>query len=335
MRFKAIDSIDISGKNLDLSIIIINWNSSAYLERCLESIVDNIQGLVYEMIVVDNASYDGCDRMVGKYTGVATLIQSDRNLGFARANNLGYHNSRGRVLLFLNPDTEILSDAVNQLYGICLSRQNMGALGCRVLNTDGSVQTSCVQSFPTIINQLLDAEFVRNRFPKSRLWGMKPLFLAHDQAVEAEAITGACLMVRRDIFEKAGLFSEEYFMFAEDLDLCYKIRQLGYRNYYFGGTSVVHHGGGSTKSTNVSSFSAVLIRESVKKFLGKFHGSTYSFFYVLAMQLLSIIRILMLLIIYPVSLLNIAQRGTLDRALNKWKSIFRWSIGMEKWAEKT
>jgi hypothetical protein len=211
----------------------------------------------------------------------------------------------------------------------------MGALGCRVLNTDGSVQTSCIQSFPTILNQLLDAEFIRNRFPNSRLWGMKPLFVAHEKAVEAEAITGACLMVRRDIFEEVGLFSEEYFMFAEDLDLCYKIRQSGYRNYYFGGASVVHHGGGSTKSTNISSFSAVLIRESVKKFLRKFHGSTYSFSYVLTMQLISTIRILMLLIIYPISLLNIAQRGTLDRALKKWKSIFFWSMGMEKWAEKT
>ena len=319
---------------MDLSIIIINWNSSAYLEKCLKSIVENVHGIAYEIIVVDNASYDGCDRVVGKYTAVAKLIQSDRNLGFARANNLGYYNSRGRVLLFLNPDTEILSDALIRLHGTCLPHRNMGALGCRVLNTDGSVQTSCIQSFPTILNQLLDAEFIRNRFPNSRLWGMKPLFVPHEKAVEAEAITGACLMIRRDIFEEVGLFSEEYFMFAEDLDLCYKIRQSGYRNYYFGGASVVHHGGGSTKSTNISSFSAVLIRESVKKFLRKFHGSTYSFSYVLTMQLISTIRILMLLIIYPISLLNIAQRGTLDRALKKWKSIFLWSMGMGKWAEK-
>jgi len=319
----------------DLSIIIVNWNSAIYLNTCIRTILESTRGLNYEIIVVDNASYDGSEAVARQHGDSVRFVQSDENLGFGRANNLGYHRSRGNALLFLNPDTEILADALGKMYETLLSNEYIGALGCRVLNTDGSIQTSCIQAFPTIINQLLDAECIRNRFPKSMLWGMGPLYEASDRPLEVEAIAGSCLMVRRDIFEKAGLFSEEYFMFAEDLDLCYKMRKHGYRNYYYGGASVVHHGGGSTKSTGKGSFSAVLMRESVKKFLQKFHGETYSILYVLTMQLVAVTRILMLLIIYPVSLLGLVKMGTLDMALNKWGSILFWSIGMESWARKS
>lgn len=318
----------------ELSIIIVNWNSASYLDTCIRSIREFTRGLSYEIIVVDNASYDGSESVALQHGDPVRFVQSNENLGFARANNLGYYRSRGNAILFLNPDTEILSDALGKMHETLLSYENIGALGCRVLNTDGSIQTSCIQAFPTITNQLLDAEWIRNRFPKSMLWGMGPLYEASDRAFEVGAIAGSCLMVRRDVFEKAGLFSEEYFMFAEDLDLCYKMRQFGYRNYFYGGASIVHHGGGSTKSTDKNSFSAVLMRESVKKFMQKFHGGIYSILYVLTMQLVSVTRILMLLIIYPVSLLSVVKRETLDKALNKWRSILFWSMGMESWARK-
>lgn len=318
----------------DLSIIIVNWNSADYLDTCIRTIRESTRGLSYEIIVVDNASYDGSEAVARQHGGSIRFVQSDENLGFGRANNLGYHRSGGNALLFLNPDTEILANALGKMHEALLSHENIGALGCRVLNTDGSIQTSCIQAFPTITNQLLDAEWIRNRFPKSILWGMGPLYEASDRPLEVEAIAGSCLMVRRDIFEKAGFFSDEYFMFAEDLDLCYKTRQLGYRNYYYGGASVVHHGGGSTKSTGKGSFSAVLMRESVKKFLKKFYGGTYSILYVLTTQLVSVARILLLLVIYPISLLSVVKRETLDKALKKWRSILFWSMGMESWAKK-
>lgn len=314
---------------MDLSIIIVNWNSSGYLDKCIQSIVDNTHGISYEIIVVENASYDDCEKVVEKYRDVTTLIQSTENLGFARANNLGYRYSRGSSLLFLNPDTQILGDALSRLHKTVLFLADVGGLGCRILNTDGSIQTSCIQAFPTILNQMLDAEWFQNRFPKSRLWGMGPLFEISDRAIEVEAIAGSCLMVRRDCFEKIGLFSEEYFMYSEDLDLCYKMRLHGYRNYHFGAASVIHHGGGSTKFTVNSSFSAVLMRESLKMFLRKFHGSIYSFSYVLAMQLMSMVRIVILLFMYPISFLNLKRKREIDTSLNKWRSIFLWSIGMK------
>lgn len=319
----------------DLSIIIVNWNSASYLDTCIRTIRESTRELSYEIIVVDNASYDGSEAVARRHGDSVRFVQSDENLGFARANNLGFHHSGGKTLLFLNPDTEIRGDALVRMNDFLSRLSDAGCLGCRILNSDGTVQTSCVQAFPTITNQLLDAEFLRNLFPKSGLWGMGPLYEANGRPLEVEAIAGSCMMVRRDIFEKAGLFSEEYFMFAEDLDLCYKMRQFGYRNYYYGGASVVHHGGGSTKSTGKGSFSDVLIRESVKKFLKKFYGETYSILYVLTMQLASVTRILILLIIYPVSLLSVVKRKNLDKALNKWRSIFFWSMGMESWAKRS
>ena len=261
----------------------------------LKSIVDNTSGLSYEIIVVDNASYDGCDLVVSKYHGVAHLVQSEKNMGFARANNLGYHHASGQALLFLNPDTVILGNALKEMHQSLMALENAGGLGCKVLNSDGTIQTSCIQAFPTIINQILDVDFLRNLFPKSGLWGMRPLFESCDNPVEVEVIAGSCLMVQREVFEKAGFFSEEYFMYAEDLDLCYKMREIGYRNYYTGVTSIVHYGGESTKSTGKSFFSSVLMRESVKIFLRKSRGNIYSLFFVFSVQLTSLMRIFLIL----------------------------------------
>lgn len=319
---------------MDLSIIIVNWNSYEFLDNCIKSIIDYTRGISFEIIVVDNASFDGCSKVVDKYIGVAKLVLSESNIGFARANNLGYRVSGGNTLLFLNPDTIILGESLEKLHKTLLSLENCGCLGCMVLNKDGTIQTSCIQTFPTIINQLLNAEYIRNLFPKARIWGIEPLFESNEIAHEVEAIAGSCLMVRRDVFEKVGLFSEDYFMFAEDIDLCYKMRQFGYRNFYIGKASIVHYGGGSTKLTGKGYFSAVLKCESIKIFMKKFYGNIYSIGFVLTSFIVSIVRVLLLLIVYPLSFINFFDRGNIYHRLNKWKHIFLWSLGMERWVKK-
>jgi hypothetical protein len=319
---------------MDLSIIIVNWNSSQYLENCLKSIIDNPCRFSFEVIVVDNASYDGCVKVVEKYSKIAILVQSNSNLGFARANNLGYHHSKGRSLLFLNPDTEIFGDALNKMHDALLSILDIGGLGCKVINTDGSVQTSCIQAFPTITNQLLDADCIRNLYPRSRLWGMRPLFEAGDHAFEVEAIAGSCFMVRREAFERVGLFSEDYFMYAEDIDLSYKLRLQGYKNYYAGFASIIHHGGGSTKNSKNGSFSAVIMRDSVDKYFLKNHGSCYHLLYIFMMQIVSAVRLSMLFIMYLLAVFGLGDKEQVKSSLNKWKSIFLWSIGGENWVRE-
>ena len=133
---------------LDLSIIIVNWNSAEFVHRCISSICKHATGLACEIIVIDNASFDGCDRMLRESDPEVRYIQSDTNLGFAKANNLAFESSRGNSLLFLNPDTEITGPAIATLYGEFSKLLAAGVVGARLLNGDGTLQASCVQSFP-------------------------------------------------------------------------------------------------------------------------------------------------------------------------------------------
>src|SRR5690606_31300734 len=128
-----------------------------------------------EVIVVDSASFDGCDKMLAAEFPAAVYIQSDSNIGFARANNLGLRHARGGYILFLNPDTEFIEPAIPRLLESMTADSTIGAMGCKLLNRDRSLQTSCVQSFPTPLNQALDSEWLRIRTPHSPLWGMAAL----------------------------------------------------------------------------------------------------------------------------------------------------------------
>ena len=229
-----------------LSIIFVNWNSTAYLGECIASIYQWTSGIPFEIIVVDNASPARDVDIVKQQFDHITLIKSTENLGFARANNLGFLRSRGDVVLFLNPDTKLISPAINILLQHLTSLSDAAIVGCKLLNDDLSVQTSCVQRFPTILNQALDLDALRNRWPNSRLWGMAPLFANDSPPASVEVISGACMMLRRKVFKELGMFTEDYFMYAEDLDLSYKAICAGYRNYFVGEATAIHYGGKSS-----------------------------------------------------------------------------------------
>src|SRR5258708_473456 len=177
---------------MDLSIIIVNWNSKDFLRGCLKSIRAHPPSRPYEIIVVDNGSFDGCGEMLAKEFPGTIFVQSEKNVGFARANNLGFEHASGEVVWFLNPDTEFLDGAGDALLHCLVNSPDAGILGARLLNTEGSLQTSCVQALPTVLNQTLDCEFLRRLFPHSSLWGMSPLWSA-TKPVEVEGISGASL----------------------------------------------------------------------------------------------------------------------------------------------
>ncbi|GAX61233.1 glycosyl transferase family 2 [Candidatus Scalindua japonica] len=286
----------------------------------------------FEVIVVDNASYDGCDEMLKKGFPRVIFIQSKKNHGFAYANNLGFQHSTGKTLLFLNPDTEIISNAVKIMYTNLQTMPDAGAIGCRLLNTDLSLQTSCIQPYPTVLNQAFDIDYLKFLFPTLKLWGMKPLFRSNDKPQEVEVISGACIMVKRSVFEEVNQFSTDYFMYSEDLDLCYKINQTGYKTYYVNSSQIIHHGGKSTKSKQ-NYFGIVLMRESVSKFMEKYRGKKSAYFYKSVMTFVSICRMMLIIILMP-SAIILRKQDTILVAFTKWKKIFRWSIGYEKWAKE-
>src|SRR5581483_3665278 len=180
--------------SVDLSIIIVNWKSSEYTHQCLKSIYANSSSLRIETIVVDNASFDGCGEMIAKEFPQATFIQSEINLGFAGANNLAFKRSQGRAILFLNPDTEVQGEALQTLMSNLDSIGDAGMVGARLLNSDFSLQTTCVVALPSILNTTLNSEFLRRKFPRWTIWGMRPLFADGNTPVPVEAISGACML---------------------------------------------------------------------------------------------------------------------------------------------
>jgi GT2 family glycosyltransferase len=227
----------------------------------------------------------------------------------------------------LNPDTELIGPAINTLFDSIQMLPKAGAVGCKLLNADRSVQTSCIQAFPTILNQMLSSEYLRFLFPRSSLWGMTSLFGAENEPAKVDMISGACLMLRRSVFEQAGFFSEDYFMYAEDLELCYKIRQAGYSNYYIPTASVIHFGGGSTEK-GPSEFSVVMARESLWRYMKKNRGNIYGSAYRASIAVSAIGRLLVLVISLPLHYFRQSEPSW-NSSLKKWWAVLAWSLGLK------
>jgi len=316
---------------MKLSIIIVYWNSAAYTLACIASIRSVAPRVAYEIIVVDNASSDdSADRL--QQVPDIQLIRSTANVGFARANNFGYQHSSSDVLLFLNPDTKVLGSAIDSMYDALASSQTLGVVGCRLLNSDHTLQTSCVQAFPTILNQLTDIEALKLRFPGVPMWGISTLFQPVSGFASVDAVSGACLMIRRDVFEGVGLFSTDYFMYCEDVDLCYKVAAAGYQTGYVPDAMVVHYGGQSSKQVNTSSFAAVMGREAIRMFLAKNRSLAYAKIYTCSVFVAAAAR-LALLSLVPSALLGTDEAGA-QGSRRKWRSILSWSVGGERWARE-
>jgi GT2 family glycosyltransferase len=317
---------------MNLSIVIVNWNSKEYLDACIQSIVRTTRALRYEIVVIDSGSFDGCDRMLSDRFPEVRFIQSQANLGFAKANNCAYRLTTGDCILFLNPDTEVTGEAIQDLYRHLNTLPSAGAVGARLLNADGTLQSSCIQSIPTVLNQVLDSEFLRSRWPNSGLWGMSAFHGDVKAAHEVEAISGACVMVTRTAFESVHGFSEDYFMYAEDIDLAYKIRRAGYRNYYVPGAVVIHHGGSSSQQVQ-STFPVVMMREAIFRFLKKTRGTTYGLAYRTGMAGTALGKLLLLVLTFPLSA-STERRGAWLASLRKSFAIVRWSVNRDKFVRQ-
>jgi hypothetical protein len=310
---------------MELSVIIVNWNSVNYLRACLLSLYRETRGIGFEVIVVDNDSQDDCKSILQDFLAVH-LVEAKENLGFARANNLGFSRSTGEVLLFLNPDTEIIGDDLVKMVGYLRLHPTVGAVGARLLNSDGSLQTSCAQAFPTVCNQLLDFEVLRRLFPASHLWGARALF--DEQSPDTDVVSGACLMVKRSVFEKAGRFGAEYFMYADDLDLSYKIKQTGYKVHCLTDCMVIHHGGKSSAQQG-DNFTDVLQRDSIAIFLRKTRGVLYCGTYRTGIAAIALIRLSFVIFLVPFAGAGLLQGKTPRSVFRKWSKILGWALGFK------
>ena len=309
--------------NTPLSVVIVNWNSREYLRTCLGSLFANT-AMDLEVVVIDSGSFDGCDAMLGEHYPRVRFIQSTENLGFARANNRAFAASTGGSVLFLNPDTELSGPAIDTLFARLHASPGCGAVGAKLLNSDGSIQSSSIQATPTLLNKLLDLDVLKNNWPRLKLWGMAPLYDSGSQPRAVEAISGACLMVKRQVFESVGRFSEDYFMYAEDVDLAYKIRMAGYENVYVPDATLIHHGGSSSSGSG-STFAAVMMPEATWRFLRKTRGARYAASYRLVICLAAIGRLAALGLLLPLCV-RPAFRQRWKPRVGKWTAVLRWAL---------
>lgn len=316
-----------------LSIIIVNYRSANYTKGCLESIYQNAPGCSIEIIVVDNASNDGCAEMIQAGFPHVNFVQSDRNLGFAGANNLGISVARGSYLLFLNPDTEVRPHALQALIDAMLGCADAGMVGGHLLNSDLTVQTTSITAFPSILNQILGTEYLRRRFPKAKMWGIRPLFEVQSQPVPVDAISGACMCANRKVIDQVGGFTTDYFMYAEDLDLCLKVRQSGWKIYYAPEAVIVHHGGKSSDARSEANYADLMIKRSIYQFLQRHSGQTRALCFRFATAVVSVFRICLLVLAGSSTVIGPKRRSRF-RGAAKWARILSWSLGIPSWVER-
>lgn len=287
----------------------------------------------YEIIVVDNASSVDCESMLRNEFPGTTFIQSKTNLGFGRANNLGYSRSRGRNLLFLNPDTEVRGNAFAAMSSYLDSDRSVGGAGVRLLNGDGSLQLTSIQAFPTVWNQLLDSELLRRLFPNWPGWGTGALVNSDHDPAEVDAVSGACFMVKRGVFEQVGKFREEYFMYADDLDLSFRIHKAGFSIRYLCDCEVIHYGGKSSGQRN-ENFADVMQRDSLMRFFRAARGPRYAAVYRMTVAIAAVARVATIGMLIGIGKRSI--HGKAPRvAVQKWLAILAWSLHSDAGFRKT
>ena len=225
--------------SLDLSIIIVSWNTSGELQNCLRTVVETATDSV-EIILVDNASSDDSVAMVKKDFPAVRVIENDANYGFGKASNQGIAISRGRYVLLLNPDSEVIPGALRELVRFGDANPDVGIFGLKVLNSDGSLQYSC-RRFPTFMAGIFRNSILRHFLPKNPY--VKDYLMAdleHTSACEVDWVSGCAMVLRRELLEDIGVMDERFFMYCEDVDMGYRAKQNGWKVMYFPGAVVVH-----------------------------------------------------------------------------------------------
>jgi GT2 family glycosyltransferase len=236
----------LSLKNMDLSIVIVTWNSQEFIRNCLDSIFLSQRNFEREVIVVDNGSSDQTAKIIEELYPQVNLISNRKNSGYAQANNQGIEDSQGEYILLLNPDTQVLENSLALMYEFMETNPRVGAMGPKLLNPDKTVQPS-VREFPTFSTLVWEFSGLSRLFPKNRIFGRWRMgYFAFDQTREVDQPMGSCLMLRRETLEETGVFDENFPMFFNDVDLCYRIRSAGWKIYFYHTAEVIHQKGAST-----------------------------------------------------------------------------------------
>lgn len=237
---------------IDLSIIIVNYNVKEFLLNLLDSIKHASKNISTEIIVIDNNSDDdSIDQVRAKFPSVKT-IENKKNVGFGAANNQGLDICKGKYILLINPDTIVKEDTFEKMIGFLSNNKEIGLAGCKVLNPDGTLQLPCRRSFPRPWVSFTKVTGLSSLFPKSKLFAKYNLtYLDENESYEVDAVSGSFMMLTRNAYEKVGGFDTDFFMYGEDLDLCYRVQKNGFKVFYISDTEIIHYKGESTKRSKI------------------------------------------------------------------------------------
>ncbi|MFH0733580.1 MAG: glycosyltransferase [bacterium] len=237
---------------LDISIIVVNYNVKEFVLNLISSLKKALVNFEYEIIIIDNNSQDGSVELISEKYPDIKLIANKINVGFGSANNQGMEIAKGRFYCLINPDTIVKEDTFSKLFEFFDKTPDAGMAGCKVLNPNGTLQLACRRGFPGPWTSFTKVTGLSAFFPKSKLFANYNLtYLDENQTYEVDAISGAFMMLKREVYIKNGGFDTTFFMYGEDLDLCYRVQKSGYKVYYVHTTEIIHYKGESTKRSSI------------------------------------------------------------------------------------
>jgi hypothetical protein len=261
---------------IDVSVIIVNWNTCDILRDCLNSIYAQPIQVSCEVIVVDNGSTDGSVSMIESEFPLTRVVANESNRGFASANNQGIEKAEGRYVLLLNSDTVILDNAIGKTLGFADAHPEAAVVGCRVLNPDRSLQPTCFK-YPSVLNKILFSTCLYKLFPRSRFFGRERMsWWQRDDSRPVDVVTGCYMLVRKEAIDQVGLLDENYFMYGEETDWCYRFSNAGWKILFSPAAEIIHLGGAS--SIRMKHEMRLQLEASILLFFKK-HRSRVSYFF--------------------------------------------------------
>lgn len=266
---------------MDCSIIIVNYKTLELTSNCVDSIIkSHTKNIDYEIIVVDNASEDGSiQKIKSQFPEIQTIINQE-NLGFSKANNIGIKASSGDYILLLNSDTIVEADTLKITMDFIKKHKHIGALGCKIVLPNGKLDLACKRSFPTPLNGIYHSLHLDTGFPDNKRFGEYNLtYIDENKTCSIDCIMGAFMLVPRKVIDEVGMLDEDFFMYGEDIDWCYRIKNAGYQIMYYPEARIFHHkkasGIGKRNPRVIEAFYDSMIIFYKKHYQNKYSKLTY------------------------------------------------------------
>jgi GT2 family glycosyltransferase len=313
---------------VEVTIIIVNWNGGELLRRCLASIRLNVDLTRAQVLVVDNNSGDGSREAAEREFPEMRIINSGGNIGFGKANNLVRPHVSTPLVMFLNPDTEVLPGSLPAMVSFLDSHPEVGALGCKLRESDGSPHELPLQWSPSPWTQFLHVTLTTNRM-SSTVRKLLP-YADPRRSSYVTKLCGGCILARKTALDSVGWFDERYFMYAEDIDLCHSLLHKGWKLYYLSEAEMFHAGGGTSRKTK-KEFPILMMCESISKMMCKYHGKVGGFVYRLAILAGCHLRLLALVLLRSLAAISpIGRQANYSDSWFKYRTMILWCLRLRK-----